>query len=57
MGEDEIIQKVTDIRKTNNDCWMRLLKLALKSSPEEARKIIKDITTNDKQVTEWLQRL
>lgn len=36
---------------------MRLLRLALQSSPDEARKIIADIIKNDKQVTEWLSRL
>lgn len=51
------IKMVTEIRKRNNDCWMDLLRLAMKHAPEETRLIMADITKNDEEVTGWLKQL
>lgn len=52
-----IINEVTKIRRKNNNCWMELLGLAMKSEPRKARKILEAITQNDSQVTKWMGRL
>lgn len=50
MDADKVIQQISEVRKANNICWMELLSIAFKYAPEEAKKIFKQITTNDKQI-------
>lgn len=47
------VDKITEIRRQNNDCWMDLLRLAIKHAPEETREILLKITKNDREIT-WL---
>lgn len=51
MKTDKIINKISKIRVENNKCWMKILKIAFKHSPEEAGKIMNKITENDKKVS------
>lgn len=54
---DAIIADVTAIRTRNNYLWMQLLKLALTENPKAAKKILKEISANDKAVTKCLSRV
>lgn len=54
---DEIISYIAGIRQSNNRCWMNLLRLAFRHSPKEARKIMKQITKNDREISKWCNRL
>lgn len=47
---NNLVNKMKDIRVNNNDLWMRLLEIALESNPEETKKIIKQIASNDNKV-------
>ena len=47
----KIVNQVKQIRTKNNSCWMELLKLALEYAPEKAKKVLKEINKNDKQIT------
>jgi hypothetical protein len=55
--DDKIIAAITKIRADNNKLWMNLLTLALDSSPKEAKKILKDINSNDKAVSKLIKEL
>lgn len=55
--ENEILIIITRIRANNNRLWMGLLRLALRENPVESKKIIKQITKNDREVSRWLSRL
>lgn len=52
-----IINKISEIRKMNNECWMALLSLAFSENPKEAKKIFKSITKNDKKINELSKKL
>lgn len=54
---DEIISYIAGIRQANNRLWMDLLRLAFRQAPSEARKIMKKITKNDREVSKWTARL
>jgi len=54
---DEIISYIAGIRQSNNRLWMDLLRLAFRHAPKEARKIMKKITKNDREVSKWTGRL
>jgi hypothetical protein len=57
MTKLKLINNIEIIRRKNNKYWMDLLRLAFKSSPKEAKKIIKKINDNDKKISSLLGRL
>ena len=54
---NKIISRITNARKQNNINWMNLLKLAMKSSPNEAKKILKKINLQDKKISKLVSKL
>tara|TARA_B100001063_G_C16729568_1_gene538493 strand:+ start:600 stop:782 length:183 start_codon:yes stop_codon:yes gene_type:complete len=52
-----IITKITSARRKNNVNWMNLLKLAIKSSPTQAKKILKKINDEDKKISKLVSKL
>ena len=54
---NKIISQITNARKQNNINWMNLLKLAMKSSSNEAKKILKKINVQDKKISKLVSKL
>jgi len=52
-----IINKIEKIRSKNNINWMDLLRLAFRLSPNQARKLIGKINSQDKRISNLLKRL
>ena len=52
-----IVNQVKKIRTKNNTCWMELLKLAYKTTPEKTKKIFKKIHQTDSQINKISKRL
>ena len=48
--ERSLINQITSVRAENNLRWMGLLRLAIEHAPVEAKKILGEITENDKMV-------
>ena len=46
----KIIDKIENTRKRNNKNWMDILRLAFKSSPVQASKILSEIYKEDKNI-------
>jgi hypothetical protein len=57
MTDDEIVDRIFEIRVGNNAPWKQLMKLALRIAPGEARIILREIYTNDSEVCEWMDEL
>lgn len=55
--DNKIILKIQNVRSKNNIYWMSLLKLALKSSPREAKIILSNINTCDKKISNLVKKL
>jgi hypothetical protein len=55
--DSTIIEKITEIRAKNNRNWMAILKLAFKYAPEEATKIMNDITGCDAEINQLTKKL
>ena len=45
------IEQISEIRRKNNDVWMRLLSLALEVAPERTRGLLREIADNDRAIT------
>jgi hypothetical protein len=52
-----IIMRITDIRANNNVLWMRLLEIALKHAPVDAKAALRAINDNDRAVSALLTEL
>ena len=47
----KIINKIQLLRKKNNINWMDILRLAMKHAPNETKKILKNINSFDKKIS------
>lgn len=56
-SKDEIVDKIGDVRRGNNDPWMTLVKLAFKGFPDEAAAAMKEIADNDTKITQLCRML
>ncbi len=48
--DETLITEIQRIREQNNARWMDLVRLAFRSNPEEARRIMAEIVHGDEQV-------
>jgi hypothetical protein len=55
--QDSIIDKIEEIRRSNNRLWMDILRTALKSAPEATRTILDGINKNDREISKLLGEL
>ena len=55
--QNKIINQIQKVRSINNINWMKLLKIAIKSSPKETKLVIKKISINDKKITKLVNIL
>lgn len=55
MSNEQRIQRITSIRRRNNDLWMSLLKIALEKAPTETKAILANISANDSEITNLLK--
>jgi hypothetical protein len=53
----KIIKKIEKVRSKNNVNWMDVLRLAFRHSPDEARKLVKKINSQDKTISNLLKQL
>ena len=53
----KIIRKIEKKRKKNNINWMDILRLAFKSSPTEAKKIMVKIYQDDTKISKLIKKL
>ncbi len=54
---DDPIRKIAQIRIKNNELWMSILNLALEVAPDRARELVRAIRNNDKEISEWFEKL
>jgi hypothetical protein len=50
VSEKDLLDRVFEIRRANNDPWRRLMELALTHAPDEAKACLREIATNDAKV-------
>ena len=52
-----VIDEIEKIRTKNNVNWMDVLRLAFKHSPDEAKKLMKKINSEDDRISELFKKL
>ena len=52
-----VIDEIEKVRSKNNVHWMDVLRLAFKHSPGEAKKIMKNINSEDDRISELFKKL
>ena len=53
----QIIQKIQNVRKKNNNNWMDILRLAFTYAPEESRELMKKVNAEDERISALLKEL
>jgi len=53
----KLIDAIEEVRNKNNVNWMDLLRLAFKSAPDEAKKLVQKINTEDNQISDLFKKL
>ena len=53
----KIINKIENFRKNNNKNWMDILRLSMKHSPAETKKLLKKINIIDKKISAELKNM
>ena len=54
---NKIISKIENTRRKNNKNWMDILRLAFKSNPKQASKILSGIYKEDKRISKLAKKL
>tara|TARA_Y100001958_G_C20889276_1_gene316143 strand:+ start:299 stop:487 length:189 start_codon:yes stop_codon:yes gene_type:complete len=54
---NKIIAKIALARKKNNINWMNLLKISIKYAPSQSKKILRDINSQDKKISQLLEKI
>ena len=57
LKEKNTINNIQKIRAKNNNNWMDLLRIALKHAPNETKKILKKINSQDKKIASLLKKI
>ena len=53
----KIISQIENVRKKNNKNWMDLLRLSFKYNPQVAKKIVKQIFSEDRRINKLVKKL
>ena len=53
----KIVGAIEKVRKNNNKNWMDLLRIAIKNSPIESKRVLKKINSNDKKISKLFSKL
>lgn len=57
MNDNDLIDKMEQIRANNNRNWMDIVRLAIKLDPVETKKIIGEIVEHDRKIAGVLEEL
>jgi hypothetical protein len=57
IRESKILDQIRDVRTLNNTLWINVMRVAMKHAPAETKKLIQQITTNDRKVSALTARL
>ncbi len=55
--DDIVVDCIESVRKKNNVCWMRILRIALEHAPERTKEVLREINKNDQDISKWVSRL
>tara|TARA_B100000123_G_C25380706_1_gene275670 strand:+ start:210 stop:407 length:198 start_codon:yes stop_codon:yes gene_type:complete len=53
----KIIKNIEKARSKNNVNWMNILRLAMRYSPKETKKILKNINSQDEKISNLLKKI
>lgn len=52
-----IIKEIENIRKKNNEQWMKIMSIAFDFAPDKSRIVLKKINANDKKISSLVTKL
>lgn len=57
INHKKIIKEIENIRKKNNEQWMKIMSIAFEFAPDKSREVLKKINLNDKKISSLVTKL
>jgi hypothetical protein len=57
VTKDEIVDKIFEIRVSNNIPWRRIMEIAIKHAPDETAAVLAQVLENDREISGWMDTL
>ena len=57
INHKKIIKEIENIRKKNNEQWMKIMSIAFKFAADKSREVLKKINLNDKKISSLVTKL
>ena len=57
MTKQEVIDKIFEIRVSNNIPWRRIMEIAMEHAPDETAAVLAQVLQNDREISGWMDSL
>ena len=57
MTKQEVIDKIFEIRVSNNIPWRRIMEIAIEHAPDETAAVLAQVLQNDREISGWMDSL
>ena len=57
INHKKIIKEIENIRKKNNEQWMKIMSITFEFAPDKSRLVLKKINLNDKKISSLVTKL
>jgi hypothetical protein len=57
MTKQDVIDKIFEIRVSNNIPWRRIMEIAIKHAPDETAAVLAQVLENDREISDWMDIL
>ena len=57
INHKKIIKEIENIRKKNNEQWMKIMSIAFEFAPDKSRLVLKKINLNNKKISSLVTKL
>jgi hypothetical protein len=57
VTKQEVIDKIFEIRVSNNIPWRRIMEIAMEHAPDETAAVLAQVLQNDREISGWMDSL
>ena len=57
MTKQDVIDKIFEIRVSNNIPWRRIMEIAIEHAPDETAAVLAQVLENDREISGWMDAL
>jgi hypothetical protein len=57
VTKQDVIDKIFEIRVSNNIPWRRIMEIAIEHAPDETAAVLAQVLENDREISGWMDAL